>query len=59
MAEGAVFILPVVIDATEPRNAIVPQRFLKCHWTNLDKGVVTPEFARRLRELVGGATVDS
>ena len=53
MAEGAVFILPVVIDATEPEKAIVPQRFLKCQWTRLDKGLVTREFSRRLRELSG------
>lgn len=58
MAEGALFILPVVIDATQPEKAIVPQRFLNCQWTKLDKGVVTPNFARRLRELTASTPVN-
>jgi hypothetical protein len=57
MAEGAVFIVPVVIDGTELQKAIVPQRFLRCLWTKLEKGVVTPEFTRRLLELSGRAPI--
>ncbi len=53
MAAGARFILPVCIDDTPEKGAIVPEQFLKTHWTRLPGGVVTPEVAVKLRELVG------
>jgi hypothetical protein len=53
MAEGANFILPVCIDDTPEAGALVPEKFLKNHWTRLPGGEPTPEFARRLRELHG------
>lgn len=53
MAAGAKFILPVCIDDTPEKGALVPEQFLKTHWTRLPGGVVTPEIAARLRELVG------
>jgi hypothetical protein len=51
MADGALFILPVSLDATEAKDAIVPERFRTLHFTQLPGGEVTPEFARRLAEL--------
>jgi hypothetical protein len=53
MAEGAAFILPVCIDETPEVGAMVPEKFLKNHWTRLAGGEPTPEFAQRLRELHG------
>jgi hypothetical protein len=55
IAEGAVFILPVCIDGTTEAEALVPDRFKAVHFTRLPAGDVTPEFARRLRELFGAA----
>ena len=48
MAEGALFILPVTLDATGAAEAVVPERFKALHFTHLPGGQVTPEFARRL-----------
>lgn len=53
MVAGARFILPVCIDDTPEKSALVPEQFLKAHWTRLPGGVVTPEVAAKLKELVG------
>jgi hypothetical protein len=50
MADGALFILPVTIDATTAGEAIVPERFLALHFSALPDGEVTPEFSGRLRD---------
>lgn len=50
MADGALFILPVTLDATSTAEALVPERFKALHFTQLQGGEVTPEFARRLAE---------
>ena len=52
MADGALFILPVTVDSTNPVGALVPERFRALHFTQLEGGEVTPEFARRLVELL-------
>ena len=52
MADGALFILPVTIDATNPISALVPERFRALHFAQLEGGAVSPEFARRLAELM-------
>jgi hypothetical protein len=54
MAEGAVFILPVCIDETREDDALVPERFRALHIARLPGGEPTPEFLRRLRELLRG-----
>ncbi len=53
MAAGARFILPVCIDDTPEAGAVVPEQFLRTHWTRLPGGTVTPEIAARLQELPG------
>ncbi|MGE5167740.1 MAG: toll/interleukin-1 receptor domain-containing protein, partial [Deltaproteobacteria bacterium] len=53
IAEGAVFILPVCIDATPEVTALVPEHFKSVHMTRLPDGEPTPEFLGRLRELAG------
>ncbi|MDE2449681.1 MAG: toll/interleukin-1 receptor domain-containing protein [Gammaproteobacteria bacterium] len=50
MADGALFILPITLDATSATEALVPERFKALHFTQLQGGEVTPEFARRLAE---------
>jgi hypothetical protein len=48
MADGALFILPVSIDATDAAHALVPDRFKALHFNHLPGGQVPPEFAQRL-----------
>ncbi|MES2404681.1 MAG: toll/interleukin-1 receptor domain-containing protein [Pseudomonadota bacterium] len=54
IAEGAVFVLPVCIDDTQEANALVPEHFKAVHMTRLAGGESTPEFLRRLQELLSG-----
>jgi TIR domain len=49
MADGALFILPVCIDDTDPARAQVPEKFKALHCTRLPGGRATEEFAQRLR----------
>lgn len=56
IAEGAVFILPVCIDDTNASDARVPEHFKTVHFTRLPAGAVTPEFARRLQDLLSKRT---
>lgn len=58
MVAGARFILPVCIDDTPEKEALVPEQFLKAHWTRLPGGVVAPDVAERLKELLGGRRDD-
>lgn len=53
MAAGARFILPVCIDDTPEKDALVPEQFLKTHWMRLPGGTVAPEIAARLQEMTG------
>lgn len=50
MADGALFILPVTIDATGAAEALVPDKFKALHFTQLNAGEVTPEFGQRLHD---------
>ena len=54
MAEGAVFILPVCVDDTPEADALVPDRFRALHFARLPDGEPTPEFVRRLQDLLTG-----
>jgi TIR domain-containing protein/SIR2-like protein len=54
MADGALFILPVSIDATTAAEALVPDRFKALHFTQLPCGQVSPEFVRRLADFMRG-----
>ncbi|MEA3134455.1 MAG: hypothetical protein QOG17_2301 [Gammaproteobacteria bacterium] len=48
MADGALFILPVSIDATTAAAAIVPDKFKALHFTQLPGGEVPADFAQRV-----------
>ena len=52
MADEKAFLLPVVIDATNPLQAAVPEPFRAVHWTHLPAGEVTPEFVARVAQLL-------
>jgi hypothetical protein len=52
MADGALFILPVSIDATAAAEALVPDKFKALHFSQLPGGQVPAEFAQRLRDFM-------
>lgn len=52
MADGALFILPVTIDATRANEALVPDKFKALHFTELPGGRATPEFVRRVADFM-------
>ncbi len=52
MADGALFILPVTIDATPAASALVPDKFKALHFSQLPGGVVPPEFSQRLSDFM-------
>jgi TIR domain/SIR2-like domain len=52
MADGALFILPVSIDATNAAEALVPDKFKALHFTQLPDGRVPAEFAARLKDFM-------
>jgi hypothetical protein len=51
MADGALFILPITVDATDAADALVPDRFKALHFTQLMGGAVPNEFVQRLRDI--------
>jgi hypothetical protein len=52
MADGALFILPVSIDATSASDALVPDKFKALHFNQLPGGAVPPEFAQRVADFM-------
>jgi hypothetical protein len=52
MADGALFILPVTVDDTDPGEALVPDKFKALHFNHLPRGTVPTEFALRLRDFM-------
>jgi hypothetical protein len=49
MADERKFILPVVIDETRDRDALVPDKFRDVQWTHAAEGRVTPELVARVQ----------
>jgi hypothetical protein len=52
MADGALFILPVTIDATSAAEALVPDKFKALHFSHLPGGEVQADFAQRLADFM-------
>ena len=52
-AKGLPFIVPVCVDATPERDALVPEAFLAVQWTRLGDGEPNAAFIERLRGLLG------
>jgi TolB-like protein/tetratricopeptide (TPR) repeat protein len=55
MADGKAFLVPVVIDAIDERQAQVPESFRAVQWTYLPGGIVTPAFTARVAQLLLGS----
>lgn len=53
MADDVAFLVPVVIDESREADARVPEEFLHAQWTWLPGGETPPEFAQRVRQLLG------
>jgi hypothetical protein len=54
MVDGAVFILPAIVDDTSPAQALVPDRFQALHFTPMPGGRVPAAFVQRLGDLLRG-----
>jgi TolB-like protein len=52
MAEEKAFLLPVVIDDTDPLEANVPEPFRALHWARVPGGEVAPTFVARVSQLL-------
>jgi tetratricopeptide (TPR) repeat protein len=52
MARGTPFLVPVVIDDTGEREALVPDSFLAVQWTRLPAGTASAAFAERAAALL-------
>lgn len=56
MAPGRPFLVPVVIDATAEKHALVAEEFLHVQWSRFQGGEVNPTFVARVKELLGSRT---
>lgn len=59
IAKGRPFIVPVSIDATRERGALVPDAFTAVQWTRLPGGETSPAFVARVEKLLGGTVVEA
>jgi TolB-like protein len=53
MAAERSFVVPVVVDSTRERDALVPDSFRDVQWTHVPKGEVSPALVARVRALLG------
>ncbi len=51
-ADGVAFILPAVIDGSDPARSAVPDRFRDFQWACLPGGEVTAEFGEKVVHLI-------
>ena len=58
MAKGTPFLLPVTIDETCDRDALVPDSFLAVQWTKLPGGETPGAFTMRVGKLLGGTAME-
>ncbi len=54
MADGHLFLIPVVIDDTDQRTARVPDRFISVQWIKAPNGQTTPSLRALIGRLVSG-----
>jgi TolB-like protein/Flp pilus assembly protein TadD len=52
MAAGMPFVVPVVIDDTPEKGALVPDEFMRVQWTRLPKGIPSPQFVDQVKKLL-------
>ena len=53
MAERKAFLVPVVIDDTQQRQASVPEKFRHVQWSRVPEGNASAEFVARISGLLG------
>jgi Tol biopolymer transport system component len=53
IAKGVPFLVPVSVDGTAERGALVPDAFLAVQWTRLPGGDAPAAFVARVRKLLG------
>src|SRR6516225_4041327 len=53
MAAERSFVVPVVVDSTRERDALVPDSFRDVQWTHLPGGETSPAFITRVAALLG------
>lgn len=58
MAEEKAFLLPVVIDATQDSDALVPSEFKSVQWTRLAPGETSAAFCTRVKALLDGPSLE-
>ena len=54
IAHSKAFIVPVCVDATADKGAVVPESFLKVQWTRVPGGEASGGFCERVKMLMGG-----
>ena len=54
MADDALFVMPVFVDALDQQGARIPDRFKAVHITELPGGEPAPAFVQRLQQLLSG-----
>jgi TolB-like protein/cytochrome c-type biogenesis protein CcmH/NrfG len=52
MAEGVIFLAPVVVDATLEGAAVVPPEFLRVQWIRLPGSLPTPQFVEQVKGML-------
>jgi TolB-like protein/Flp pilus assembly protein TadD len=52
MAQQKAFLVPVVVDGTRDREALVPDAFKAVQWTRLPGGETPPAFVERIKRLL-------
>ncbi len=52
MAEGMIFLAPVVVDDTPESRALVPPEFMRVQWTRLSGGLPTSQFVEQVKRLL-------
>ena len=55
IAHTKTYIVPVCVDGTVDKGAVVPESFLKAQWTRLPSGETPASFCERIAVLLGGA----
>jgi TolB-like protein/cytochrome c-type biogenesis protein CcmH/NrfG len=55
LAETAPFLVPVAIDETPEAGALVPEQFMRAHWTRLPRGLPTPQFVEEVKRQLARA----
>jgi TolB-like protein len=53
LAEGIVFLAPVVVDDTPEGGAVVPPEFMRVQWARLPGGLPTARFVDDVKRLLG------